>query len=212
MELNSQQIQEMMIGIAKMYQEKRDELAKLDAIIGDGDHGISMARGAKEGEARLLQMSDNEPVNEYFKLYGRTLVEKIGGAIGPLFGMIFTEFGKCAKGNETFTNKVFVNAIENSTNKIMEFGGAKVGDKTMVDAMVPTMEAVKQALDQGKELEDILQIAEDAAYKGLQDTIPLKARKGRSKFLQEKSMGHQDAGATSYYYLIKNMNDYVKNI
>ncbi len=206
------EVKGLIIEIAQMYQEKRDELAKLDAVIGDGDHGISMARGAKEGERIINDSQDNLPVNEYFKMYGRALIDKIGGAMGPLFGTIFTEFGKCSKGEETFTKEAFVQSIENSTNKIMEFGGAKLNDKTMVDAMMPTVVATKKALSENKNFTEITEIAMKSAKQGMENTIPLQARKGRSKFLQEKSIGHQDAGATSYYYLMKKINEYIERI
>lgn len=212
MEIGSKDIKLMLIKIAQVYLIKRDELAKLDSVIGDGDHGITMARGAKEGKQKLEEMSDTEPINEYFKSYGRTLVDKMGGAMGPIFGSIFTEFGKCSKGKELFTKEVFVESIEKSTAKVMDFGGAKLGDKTMVDAMIPTMEAVKEALTNGKDFNEITQSAEEAAYLGVQNTIPLIAKKGRSKFLQDKSKGHQDAGATSYYYLIKTINEFINSL
>lgn len=212
MEVKSKDVKNMLIGIARIYQEKVNELTKLDSVIGDGDHGITMARGAKEAEKNLLKMSDNEPINEYFKVYGRTLVDKMGGAMGPLFGTIFTEFGKCSKEGSVLTKEVFVNSIINSTIKVMDFGGAKLGDKTMVDAMVPTMEALKKALEEGKCFKQITQIAEDASLKGVQNTINLQAKKGRSKFLQEKSVGHQDAGATSYYYLMKEINEFIQSL
>lgn len=212
MEIKSKEIKEMLIEIAQMYQEKANELSKLDSVIGDGDHGITMERGAKASEKVLMGMSDSEPVNEYFKLYGRTLIDKMGGAMGPLFGTIFTEFGRTSKGKEYFTKEIFVKSIINSTNKVMDFGGAKAGDKTMVDAMVPTKEAISKALDNGKSFKEITQIAEESSYKGLQNTINMRARKGRSKFSEDKSIGHQDAGATSYYYLMKKINEFVQSL
>lgn len=207
--LNSGKIKELLIEIATLYQEKRDELSKYDLVIGDGDHGISMARAAKAAYGKVIGMDDNEPINEYFKVYGRTLISEIGGAMGPLFGSIFTELGKASKGKDSFTAEDFAEGIIGATKKVMALGGAKVGDKTMVDAMFPTAEALEKALEEGKNLEEITTIAQEVSWKGVKSTIPLKAKKGRSKFLQEKAIGYQDAGATSFYYLMKKFNEFV---
>lgn len=210
MKLNNLQVKEMLIEISKMFEERKEELSKYDSIIGDGDHGISMARGTKLGKEKITPL-ENEKINEYFKIYGRALIADIGGAIGPLFGSIFTEFGKATKGKDELGVSEFVSAIEGAKNKIMDFGGAKVGDKTMIDAIVPTVEAAKEAENAGMDLYSVLEKSEEAAEQGVKDTIPLVAKKGRSKYLREKSVGHQDAGATSFYYLIKTIKDYINN-
>lgn len=212
MKLDNKTTKDMLLAIATMFQEKRNELSRLDSLVGDGDHGISMARGAKAGYNKLIAMSDNENINEYFKVYGRSLVEVIGGAIGPLFGSIFTEFGKCVKGLDEITAESFVKWTENSTQNIMDFGGARLNDKTIVDAMIPTAEAARAAYENGKTLEEILLVAKNASKAGVEATIPLMSKRGRSKFLQEKSIGHQDAGATSYYYLINRIHDYYNGL
>ncbi|MEG1947149.1 MAG: dihydroxyacetone kinase subunit DhaL [Lachnospiraceae bacterium] len=208
--MNSEKTREMLLAIAVMFQEKRDELSKLDSVIGDGDHGISMARGAKEAFENISNMGNDQPVNEYFKVYGRSLVAKIGGAMGPLFGIVFTEFGKCMKGKEELTAEEFAKSLGNSLKKVMEFGGAKPNDKTMVDAMEPAALAAKEAVRQKKTLTETARIAACAAKQGVEATIGMRARRGRSKFLQEKSIGHQDAGATSYFYLIDRMARYLE--
>ena len=207
--LDCKNTRDLLLAIATMFQEKRDELARLDSMVGDGDHGVSMARGAQVAYREVSVLDENQPLQEYFKVYGRALVAEIGGAIGPLFGMIFTEFGKCVKNLDQVTALAAAQAIENSKNKVMEFGGAKQNDKTMVDAMIPAAEASMSAAQvPGATLEDVLKAAKNAAYEGVQATIPLMSRRGRSKFLQEKSIGHQDAGATSYYYLLNRMYEY----
>ena len=209
MKIKSKETRDMLLAIATMFQEKREELARLDSVIGDGDHGISMARGAKKAFQEISDMDDEQPVNEYFKVYGRAMVAEIGGAIGPLFGMIFTEIGKCVKGKTEITPEAFAQAIENSKNKVMDFGGAKPNDKTMVDAMVPACEAARSKAKTGANLYEVVRAAADAAKCGVENTIAMQSRRGRSKFLQEKSIGHQDAGATSYYYLLNRMADYL---
>lgn len=208
--MTSIEIKKMLLAIATMFQEKMEELAKLDSVIGDGDHGISMARGASVAYRNVSNMGDNEEKSEYFKVYGRSLVSEIGGAIGPLFGIVFTEFGKAIRTNGDLTAKSFADSLENSMLKVMEFGGAKENDKTMVDAMIPAAKAAKESAANGKELEEVVGDAAKAAYEGVLATIELRAKRGRSKFLQEKSIGYQDAGATSYYYLIQRMSDYLR--
>ncbi len=207
--LSSEETKDMLLAIATMFQEKRDELSKLDSLVGDGDHGISMARGAKEAYKNISLMSDHEPVNKYFQVYGRTLVQTIGGAIGPLFGMIFTEIGKCIK-KDGLTANSYVEALESGMNKVMEFGGAKFNDKTMVDAMELAVKYAKKALEDNSDLQEIAIKAAEGAMIGVNNTIPMRAHRGRSKFLQEKSIGHQDAGATSYYYLLQRISDYMQ--
>lgn len=208
MRIEAKQVKNLLMAVAVMFQEKRDELARLDSIIGDGDHGISMARGGAAAFKKLEHMSDQETMSEYFKLYGRTLIAEIGGAIGPLFGVIFTEFGKHTKNRNELTAEAYAEALEGCLLKIMEFGGAKPNDKTMVDALYPAAREARAALNQSCSLAETAERAARAAEEGVKQTIPMRSRRGRSKFLQEKSIGHQDAGATSVYYLLNRMAGY----
>lgn len=207
--LSSKEVKNLLIEIADMIIDAEPELSRLDGVIGDGDHGISMRRGALRGKEVLLEMSDDEPINEYFKNYGWSLVRVMGGAMGPLVGIIFTEFGKACKDSQGFGKEEFVRAITGSTLKVQEFGGARLGDKTMVDAMIPTMDKAKEALEAGMNFEEVLLEAARASKQGVENTIPLQAKKGRSKWLQEKSIGHPDAGATSYSMMINKIKDFV---
>ncbi|SHJ88990.1 dihydroxyacetone kinase DhaL subunit [Clostridium amylolyticum] len=206
--LTSNEVKEMLINIADMYIEKKEELSKYDSVIGDGDHGITMARGAKAAKEKLISMEEGT-CREYFKAYGRTLVSTLGGAIGPLFGSIFIELSKACKGTETFDINELSDGIIDAEIKVCDLGGAKVGDKTMVDAIHPTAEALLKSKEAGDDLKAAIKKAVEAANLGVQATIPLIAKRGRSKYLQEKAIGHQDAGATSFYYFIKEMDKYI---
>lgn len=208
--LNSKEVKELLIEVANMFIERRDQLSRLDSLIGDGDHGISMARGAKAAIEVLQTMEDTLDTNEYFKAYGRTLVRTIGGAIGPLFGIIFTELGKCTKDEAEFNKKAFVNGISNATMKIMEFGGAHVGDKTMIDVMHPLSIELKSLNLGDYTFKELSEKAHVDCLDFLEKTKPLLAKKGRSKFLMEGSIGYQDAGATSFTYLIEVINTYLE--
>lgn len=202
------EVKNLLLQWNETFQDRMQELSEYDSVIGDGDHGVTMARGFKAASEKIADLED-EDINGYFKKFGRALIAELGGAIGPLFGSIFTEIAKVAKGEEELTLAVVANGLEAAQNKIIELGGAQVGDKTMIDAIVPTVESLKQSLAGGQSLEEAIELAEKEAEKGVQSTIPLIAKRGRSKFLQEKAIGHQDAGATSFYYLIKTFNEFI---
>jgi len=206
--LDSKQVKELLLIVAELYIEKEDELSKLDAVIGDGDHGITMARGAKAAKEKLNSMDDGT-CRDYFKAYGRTLVSTLGGAMGPLFGSIFLELSKACKEVETVGLKELAVGFENAQAKVMDLGGAKVGDKTMVDSMDPVAKSLAKSVDENKDIKEGLKIAVAAADEGVKSTIDIIAKRGRSRYLQEKAIGHQDAGATSFYYLVKTISEYV---
>ncbi|WP_461206842.1 dihydroxyacetone kinase subunit DhaL [Clostridium sp. DL1XJH146] len=207
--LKPMEVKELLINIAEMYIEKKEELSKLDAVIGDGDHGITMARGAKAAKAKLETM-ENGTCRDYFKAYGRTLVSTLGGAMGPLFGSIFLELSKACKEKDTFGLEELSEGIKNAEFKICDLGGAKLEDKTMVDSIHPTVLALVKAVEKNLDFKEGVDSAVLAAEEGVKATIPLKAKRGRSKYLQDKSIGHQDAGATSFYYLMKEIQKYIE--
>lgn len=205
--LTNKQVNEMLGEITNMFQDKMEELSKYDSVIGDGDHGITMARGSKAAWSKVSAMSD-ENIDEQLKVYGRTMISELGGAIGPLFGSIFTELARASKGAQNFGENELSNGITKAKDKIFKLGGAVVGDKTMVDSITPASVVMADSIAEGEGFHLVLSKGTESAKAGMESTIELKARKGRSKYLQDKSIGHQDAGATSFYYLMKTMNDY----
>ncbi|WP_066501173.1 dihydroxyacetone kinase subunit DhaL [Abyssisolibacter fermentans] len=209
--LTGNQSKELLLKIADLFIEKRDELARLDAVIGDGDHGISMARGARAAKERISALEEGT-CRDYFKCYGRALVSTIGGAMGPLFGSIFLEISKVAKDNELDTLELMAKGLRNAELKIMDLGGAKLGDKTMLESLDPAVKALEKAFEDKESLTSAFQKACEAAKNGVEATKDLISKRGRSKFLQEKSRGHQDAGATSVYYLICEMACYFETL
>lgn len=209
--LNARQIQELLLNIADLYIDKEDELSKYDAVIGDGDHGITMARGAMAAKEKVYNLQDGSCA-DYFKLYGRTLVATLGGAMGPMFGSIFLELAKACNGAETVGLNELAVGLKLAQDKIVELGGARVGDKTMIDAIAPAVTALQKAALDCVSLKEGLHSAASAANEGVRSTIPLIAKRGRSRFLQEKAIGHQDAGATSFNYLMKQISDYVDRV
>lgn len=207
--LNNTQVYDLLSTIACVYQERQKELADLDAVIGDGDHGYSLARGNKAALLKVIELGSTAAVSELFKQYGRELTCEVGGAMGPLFGLLFTQIGKACTGSETLGLSELSVGLGNAMMLICELGGAAVGDKTMVDAIAPAVAALEDAEANGLSLVAGLKKAVDAARDGVHNTIPLQARRGRSKYLREKSIGHQDAGATSFYYLVNTMYCFV---
>jgi D-psicose/D-tagatose/L-ribulose 3-epimerase len=208
MKLNNKDNKQILINIADMFIEKKMELASYDAVIGDGDHGITMARGAKVAKANLILIEDGT-IRDYYKSYGRTLVSTLGGAMGPLFGSIFLEVSKITKNKEEIGVKEFAEGFENAMLKVMELGGAKPNDKTMVDSMDTVVTSLKDSATKGLDLKEAFELATQAGIDGVEKTKPLIAKRGRSKFLQEKAIGYQDAGATSFAYMISVINDYI---
>jgi dihydroxyacetone kinase-like protein len=181
--------------------ERKDELTKLDQAIGDGDHGINMDRGMTAVVA-ALDASEPDDVPALARSVAMTLISKVGGASGPLYGTLFLQFGSAA-GPEPLTPLGWAGCLEAGLAGVRSRGKAEPGDKTMVDALIPATEALRGALDGGASFADALERAADAAEEGARATIPLVARKGRASYLGERSAGHQDPGATSSALLVR---------
>ena len=182
--------------------ENKDYLTELDSIIGDADHGANMHRGFQAVMTKLPGVQDKD-IGAIFKTVGMTLLSTVGGAGGPLYSTLFIQAGNRLNGKMELTLSDWAEALEAANNGIVRLGKAEIGDKTMVDALTPAVQALQEASKDGKTLEEGLQMSMDAAKKGMESTIPLVARKGRASYLGERSAGHQDPGATSSYMLLK---------
>lgn len=182
--------------------ENKDYLTELDSIIGDADHGANMHRGFQAVMTKLPGVQDKD-IGAIFKTVGMTLLSTVGGAGGPLYSTLFIQAGNRLNEKMELTLSDWAEALEAANNGIVRLGKAEVGDKTMVDALTPAVQALQEASKDGKTLEEGLQMSVDAAKKGMESTIPLVARKGRASYLGERSAGHQDPGATSSYLLLK---------
>jgi phosphoenolpyruvate---glycerone phosphotransferase subunit DhaL len=183
---------------AQEMAEHREELVKLDTAIGDGDHGTNMDRGMRKALEKLGQDELPDP-GAVLKATAMALVSSVGGAAGPLYGTLFLQMGTAMAGEEDVDLKAYAGAWRKGLEGVQMRGKAEPGDKTMVDALIPAVEALESAQD----LDSGLQEAAEAAQGGMQATIPLVARKGRASYLGERSKDHQDPGATSTYYLYK---------
>ncbi len=191
---------------AQVLAENRDYLTQLDAAIGDADHGVNMDRGFRAVMTKLPDISDKD-IGTIFKTVGMTLLSTVGGAGGPLYGTFFLQAGMKTTGKMELTLVDWYNVLEAALNGVIMRGKAELGDKTMVDALIPAKEALKQAIDNGTPLGKALEQSAEAARTGMEATIPLVARKGRASYRGERSANHQDPGATSSYLLLKQAAD-----
>ena len=182
--------------------EHRQELVRLDTAIGDGDHGTNMDRGMRKALERLDGAEQADP-GTVLKTVAMALVSSVGGAAGPLYGTLFLQMGTALSGQDEVDLAGFAAAWRKGLEGVQARGKADPGDKTMVDALVPAVEALEGASDLG----DGLRAATQAAEEGMRATTPLVARKGRASYLGERSKDHQDPGATSTYYLFKSAQD-----
>jgi len=181
---------------ARAMADHRDLLTALDAAIGDADHGANMDRGFKAVAAKLsaLQGADIAGV---LKAAGMTLLSTVGGAAGPLYGSFFLQAAQACAGKESLTVGDWLAALEAGVDGVARRGKAAPGDKTMLDALIPAVDALRAAAEEGARLPDALRRSLEAARQGRDAVTPLVARKGRASYLGERSAGHQDPGATS---------------
>jgi dihydroxyacetone kinase-like protein len=188
---------------AASMREQSDYLTQLDAAIGDGDHGTNMDRGFTAVGSALAGQDEDVPPGRLLILAGKTLVSTVGGASGPLWGTALRRAGRTLGDEPTFGGDELIVALEAAVEAIVELGAAQPGDKTMIDALTPAIDGLREALASGAGLEDAVDAAADAALEGAKATVPLQARKGRASYLGERSIGHQDPGATSTALLLR---------
>ena len=181
--------------------DNADMLTALDSAIGDADHGANMRRGMKAVVAKLDAAPDASP-STLLKTAGMTLVSTVGGASGPLYGTFFLRMGTSIGDRTELDAAAFAAALRAGLDGVVARGKAAAGDKTMLDALIPAVDALDAALADGAGLRDALSAAADAADAGRDATTPLVARKGRASYLGERSAGHQDPGATSTALLV----------
>jgi phosphoenolpyruvate---glycerone phosphotransferase subunit DhaL len=188
--------------IQSAVRAERDHLVQLDAAIGDGDHGTNMTRGF-EAVVQAVDADGGSPPGKLLILAGRTLVSTVGGASGPLWGSALRSGGRVLGDQATFDGAQLVEVLAAALASVKDLGTAGVGDKTMVDALEPAVETLRDRIAQGVGLEPAVAAAAEAAEEGMRATIPLQARKGRASYLGERSVGHQDPGATSTALIIR---------
>jgi phosphoenolpyruvate---glycerone phosphotransferase subunit DhaL len=184
-------------GSAAALHEQRDYLTQLDAAIGDADHGTNMDRGFASVLAKLGELDDSTPPGRVLVTAGSTLVSTVGGASGPLWGTALRRAGRSLGEAEDFDGAALAAALEAALDGVVELGAAQPGEKTMVDALEPAVRVLRERFESGSSAAEALAAAGAAAEEGMHATVPLQASKGRASYLGERSIGHQDPGATS---------------
>jgi dihydroxyacetone kinase-like protein len=191
---------------AARVKDRRDELTALDAPIGDADHGTNLDRGFSAALAKLPALSDKD-VGSILDTIGRTLLATVGGAAGPLYGTAFIRAGAQLDGRREVAGADIVAALDAALDGILVRGKVEPGEKTMVDAIAPGVAVLRVAHADGRDLRAAAYQALAAVEDGMRATIPMEATKGRAKFLGPRSIGYQDPGATSAYYLARAIID-----
>ena len=182
---------------------QRDYLTQLDSAIGDGDHGTNMDRGFAAVEKALAGQNGDLPPGRLLIVAGKTLVSTVGGASGPLWGSALRAAGRSLGDAQTFEGDGLAAALDAAIAAVVDLGAAAPGDKTMVDALMPAAETLHRSLDADVPLHMAVAAASEAAEEGARATVPLLARKGRASYLGERSIGHQDPGATSAALILR---------
>ena len=195
--------------VSKLMEEEKDHLTQLDADIGDGDHGINMDRGFKKVASQLTSFQDKD-IGQIMQETGMTLVSSVGGASGPLYGTFFIRAASVASGKKEVTLAELASLLKAGLSGVMARGRAERGEKTMVDALTPAVDTLQRADQESKGIKEALKEALFAAEEGMKRTIPMIAKKGRASYLGERSIGHQDPGATSSYLIFKALYDSVQ--
>jgi phosphoenolpyruvate---glycerone phosphotransferase subunit DhaL len=191
---------------AAEIEANKEYLTKLDAAVGDADHGINMQRGMSAVLGKLDDAGGDD-IGGLLKTVGMTLVSTVGGAGGPLYGTLFLQMGTATAGKGELGPDDWAAALDAAVGGVQARGKAEPGDKTMIDALIPGRDAFKAAIAEGATFADALGRSAEAAERGMEDTIPLVARKGRASYLGDRSAGHQDPGATSSHLLLKTAAD-----
>jgi dihydroxyacetone kinase-like protein len=206
--LSSGTILQWLQNCADTYAQHKDELTQLDAAIGDADHGANMTRGFSAVQTKLDALKDKD-IGAIFKTVAMTLISTVGGASGPLYGTFFLQAATSTNGKTSLTHEELAAAFGAGLHGLMNRGKAVVGDKTMVDALVPALEALKPK--EGDSISVALDRAVAAAHTGAESTLPLVARKGRASYLGERSAGHLDPGAKSSVLLFKALQQAIRS-
>ena len=188
--------------MAAAMEENRQYLTKLDSEIGDGDHGTNMHRGFQATLERLESTSTASP-SDALKAVSMALISKVGGAAGPLYGTAFLRASTALAEKEEVSPEDAADALEAALGGVKQRGKAEVGDKTMIDALEPAVEAAKEAASGAENVADVLQAAAEAAKEGADSTEPLTAKRGRASYMGARAEGHRDPGAASTQLLLE---------
>ncbi|RJX74360.1 dihydroxyacetone kinase subunit L [Vibrio sinensis] len=203
MQIEQQHILNWLELCAQAYEENQDYLTDLDRDIGDADHGLNMNRGFKKVVEKMPSKEDKQPIGNIFKTTGMTLLSSVGGASGPLYGTLFIRTAAALGTREQLSFEELIDGLKSGVDGVVSRGKAQAGDKTMCDVWLPVLASMKTSLEQGVSPDYLMDEMVDIAEKSAVSTIEMQAKKGRASYLGERSIGHQDPGATSSLMMIK---------
>ena len=183
---------------------EKEYLSELDGAIGDGDHGVNMAKCFREVKKKLTE-STAEDMNTLFNDVGMVVLNSVGGAMGALYGTFFLKMAQESAGKSELGLDDLVPMFQTAEQGILDIGKASLGDKTLIDTLSPAVRALEQCQKSGDALREALTAFEQAAQKGMESTKDMLAKMGRASRLGERTIGHQDAGATSCYFILRSL-------
>jgi dihydroxyacetone kinase-like protein len=204
MTVTQAQILQWLQVFADKIELNQEYLTELDAAIGDADHGINMQRGWKKVSSQLPTLADKD-IGSILKTVSMTLISSVGGASGPLYGTWFLRASAAVAGKQELTEPDILELLQAGLAGVLQRGKAELRDKTMVDVLSPAVVKFGEAVGEGNNIRQALQQAVAVAEHGMKETIPMLARKGRASYLGERSIGHQDPGATSAYFMLQSL-------
>ncbi|BEN56130.1 dihydroxyacetone kinase ADP-binding subunit DhaL [Serratia marcescens] len=204
MALTKQQVVDWLMRCGEVFSRERDFLTQLDTEIGDADHGLNMNRGFNKVVEKLPSVADKD-IGFILKNTGMTLLSSVGGASGPLFGTFFIRAAQAANAKQSLDLAELQQMMQEGVEGVVMRGKAEPGDKTMCDVWWPVVESLGQSAQQNLSVSEALQRAADSAERAVESTITMQARKGRASYLGERSIGHQDPGATSVMLMMKTL-------
>ncbi|BEM84221.1 dihydroxyacetone kinase subunit DhaL [Serratia marcescens] len=204
MALTKQQVVNWLMRCGEVFSRERDFLTRLDTEIGDADHGLNMNRGFNKVVEKLPSVADKD-IGFILKNTGMTLLSSVGGASGPLFGTFFIRAAQAANAKQSLDLAELQQMMQEGVEGVVMRGKAEPGDKTMCDVWWPVVESLGQSAQQNLSVSEALQRAADSAERAVESTITMQARKGRASYLGERSIGHQDPGATSVMLMMKTL-------
>lgn len=202
MSLNRTQIVNWLYRCGEIFTTKSDFLTGLDREIGDADHGLNMHRGFSKVVEKLPSIADKD-IGFILKNTGMVLLSSVGGASGPLFGTFFIRAAQVTQAHQSLTLEELYQMIRDGAEGVISRGKAEPGDKTMCDVWLPVVESLRQSCEQKLSVQTALEAASQQAEAAAQSTITMQARKGRASYLGERSIGHQDPGATSVMFMMQ---------
>ncbi len=190
--------------MCETIETEKDYLSELDGAIGDGDHGVNMAKCFREVKKKLAESTATD-MNTLFNDVGMVVLNSVGGAMGALYGTFFLKLAQESAAKNELGLGDLVRMLQTAEQGILDIGKASLGDKTLLDTLSPAVRALEQCEKEGLPLPDALANFEQAAQKGMESTIDMLAKMGRASRLGERTIGHQDAGATSCYFILRSL-------